>query len=176
MTLSYEFKDLSAYKLSDFHLNGDYTFWEVRLVGLSDTVKTLFSYDSTAYQNLSPDQQKKIKETSSARGWGRCFPGGCYAYGIAVKGDSVKRIPGDLSLLSFFGPIDTEAELHFYLWRKPYYGKLISYKKIKSGYHVLVIKTNSCFNKYDKDLISVHRDGKITILKTLSTKTSQGCV
>jgi hypothetical protein len=146
------------------------------LVGLPDTVKTLFSYDSSAYRNLSTDQHKKIKAAASKRGWQRCFPGGCYAYGIAVKGGSVRRIPRDLKLLIFFGSIDTEAELHFYLWTKPFYTKLISYKKVKSGYHVLVIKTNSCFNKYDKDLISVHKNGKITILKTLSSKKSQGCV
>src|SRR5699024_11595455 len=34
LTLPHKFRDQSAYHLSDFHLNGQYTYWEVRRNGI----------------------------------------------------------------------------------------------------------------------------------------------
>lgn len=102
-----------------------------------------------------------------------CIPGGCSGYGVALKGDTVELIISEEDLLSFFGRIDTEVELKFWLWAN-FYTKFISYKKVKSGYKAIVKKNNYC-GKIEKKLIFVNQDGSIAELETISTETYQGC-
>ncbi|HLR25526.1 MAG TPA: hypothetical protein VK112_06635 [Fodinibius sp.] len=176
LTLPHEFRDQSAYHLSDFHLNGQYTYWEVRRNGIPDTTthETIRSYDNSIYESLSSGQRQKIKAATTQRGFVQlCIPGGCSGYGVALHGDTVELIDSDKKLLTFFGPIDTEAELHLWLWAK-FYSAFISYKKETSGYQAIVKEDNYC-GEIKKKLILVNQDGAITDLKTISTETYRGC-
>lgn len=175
-SLPNKFHDQSAYNFSDFQLNGDYTYWEVRRNGVPDTTKhkTILSYNRSIYQSLSSKQHQKIKAVTTQRGFVQlCIPGGCSGYAVALKGDTVELIDSDKELLTFFGKIDTEAELHTWLWAK-FYSEVISYKKEKSGYQAIVKKDNYC-GEIKKKLILVNQDGSITDLQTISTETYQGC-
>src|SRR5699024_12472168 len=73
LTLPHKFRDQSAYHLSDFHLNGQYTYWEVRRNGIPDTTthETIRSYDNSIYESLSSGQRQKIKAATTQREIGR---------------------------------------------------------------------------------------------------------
>jgi hypothetical protein len=166
ISLPNKFRGLSTYKLSGFDVNGNYKYWEVRCHLRYTTDRTMFSYGAIPTANF----QKEIKNTTSKKGFAVGCEGmnPCTYYVVAIRNHSVELITNMQEFKTFLGPIDTEAELNVWLWAHSYGRE--SYKKEGSlSYHAIVKEGYTC-GIIKKELISVSRNGKITKLKTISSK------
>lgn len=175
---SNKFGDISEYSLSDFSLNKNYEYWEVRrghVVSKPEIPdEVLMSFDKKALITLSEAQRLNLKNADSDIGFSaQCLPGYCPIYGVAIIGNSTILLTSKLELLNLFGKIDTIAELDVWLWANNY--SPIYYEKVESGYMVVVSWDGLCGTR-GEDLIFVDYNGNLTKQKTISTETYKGCV
>ncbi|MGF1732192.1 hypothetical protein [Photobacterium kasasachensis] len=167
-----------SYKLSDFTLNENYAYWEVRQGNMSHQESSedivLNKFDDDIYSNLSTEQVNLLAEADTNYGFdSRCAPMYCPIYGVAILGTQVTLIESNTDLISFFGEVDTEAELSYLL--SVGYANAKYYEKNEIGYKVIIEWDNLCGTR-GENLIQVHKNGTVELLKELSTEEYQGCV
>lgn len=158
-----------AYVLADFTLSDTYAYWEIRRgePGIPEIdYIVIASFDEERLQSLTDAQLEALAVASADIGFrSECEPGGCPVYGVAIKGDFPVLITSDAQLLSFFGQIDTPAELSLWLTAHDY--TPVSYEETAAGYLAVADWDNLCGTR-GSDLLFVGSDGVITVQRTLS--------
>lgn len=173
--LANSFQAKDEYSLSDFTLNNNYSYWEIRMnyPNSGETNTPLQSYQEDENKKLTQAQQSRLKDVKSNAGFlDLCYPEKCPVYGVSLVDNTTIMLTTDDSLLAFFGLIDTEAELNIWLWANNYEG--LSYQKVGNGYQVVANWNNLCGTR-GKDLVYVDENGKITKLKGFSTHEYGSC-
>jgi len=164
--------------LSSFSLNDNYIYWEIRVGNMfhqeEDEDEVILRYDDEVLSELTPAQIKLLENADTNNGFDAyCAPGYCPVYGVALLVDSVFIIESRQDLLTFFGSIDTLAELSRWLDTNGY--SLRKYENIASGYRVIAAWDNDCGTR-GEDLVEVLLDGTINKIKELSSEEYNGCV
>jgi hypothetical protein len=175
---SNEFGVKSEYSLSDFSLNNDYKYWEVRIRDVGSDPEypdeVLMSFDEDSFMSLSETQKLNLENAGSDIGFSaQCLPGYCPIYGVAIIEDSTILLTSKGELSDFFGEINTIAELHVWLWANDYASKY--YEKVDSGYMVVVSWDSLCGTR-GMDLVFVDYNGSIAKQETISTENYEGCL
>jgi hypothetical protein len=175
---SNEFGVISEYSVSDFSLNENYEYWEIRRGNTGSEPSTpdevLMSFDEDALVTLSEAQRLNLENADSDIGFSaQCLPGYCPIYGVTIFEDSTTLLTSKGELSDFWGEIDTIAELHVWLWANDYGSKY--YEIVDSGYMVVVSWDSLCGTR-GEDLIFVDYSGNITKQEEISTETYQWCV
>ncbi|MGH1471388.1 MAG: hypothetical protein ACRBCS_09355 [Cellvibrionaceae bacterium] len=181
VVLNESFYHLDEYELADFTLSEDFEYWEVRKGETVDgnfiieSEEILYVYDDNAFANLSNQQVTDLDATFSANGFrASCEPDYCPFYGVAVMGNTTALIDSKSELLDFFEDIDTEAELHLWLWANDY--KALSYELVPSGYLAVVRWSNGCDRRGEK-IVYVDFDGDISTQRVIFVEKYNGpCV
>ncbi|WP_300426627.1 hypothetical protein [uncultured Thalassolituus sp.] len=180
-----EFGGKSNYVLSDFDLNNEVRYWEIRMgplpqsewrdeIGYLYEYDVLYQFDETGLASLSEQEVQNLNDVDSQYGFSsECLPDYCPIYGVSVQGGSVVVIASDQELLDFFGTINTHAELDVWLWAKSYQARY--YQEVEGGYMVVVAWDNLCGTS-GEDLIFVDHNGVITKQREISRESYSGCV
>lgn len=172
----------NEYILSDFNLNANYLYWEIRRGALPgqdvSTYEVIAKYDDVSYSHLDSTQIQIINATSSQNGFaGQCLPSYCPIYAVALIDYDVSIIDSVSKLKAFFGEIDTEAELFILLSYAQDYALSTepeTYEETDYGY-LVVLKWDTLCQLRGKDLVKVYRDGTIEKIKEISRETYSGC-
>lgn len=131
------FQPIPDYAFDDFQLDSNVLYWEIR-AGNRDpraggTTEAVWRYDTDRYQALTDEQQAQLDATeSTGRLQDSCMTEYCVNYGAAITEDGVEVLHDEPGLLAFFGRIDSEAELNFWLWANEYNG--LTYEVVDAGY------------------------------------------
>ena len=171
------------YLISDFRLSSTYKYWEIRINNGSRQDPTDYEvrsrFDVNIFRTLSNDTVTHLENTRSEYGFdAECLPGYCPIYAVAIDDDNDTHILDSKPLLkSFFGQIDTEAELYF--WVKYGAGREsglpIQYETQGNGYDV-IIRWDSLCGVRGTRLIHVSTDGETQPIKDLTEESYEGCV
>jgi hypothetical protein len=165
-----------SYSLTDFNLNDDYRYWEIRQ-GNSSYQKAghtvLQKFDTNKHSTLTSDQISRLQKINVDNGYdSTCRPEYCPIYGVAVLSDSFFTIESETDLITFFDEIDTEAELYVYLSKSGSQAK--TYEKNGLGYKALVSWDNYCGTR-GENLVQVFTDGTVEVIREISVSEYNGC-
>ncbi len=165
------------YTLSDFNLNDDYSYWEIRQGNnhYQDEEHTVLQkFDEEKHAQLSSKQKYQLNALNIDYGFdSKCLPDYCPVYGAALLNDSIFTVQSKSELLTFFQHIDTEAEVYIYLSTQGSTAK--AYEKNALGYKVLLAWDNSCGSR-GENLVQVYSDGTVEVIQELSTTEYDGCI
>ncbi|MGI1678787.1 MAG: hypothetical protein K6L75_08655 [Cellvibrionaceae bacterium] len=178
VVLNESFYNLDEYELADFNLSDDFDYWEVRKGEVRDgnfivePEEILYVYDDDAFAGLSNQQVADLDATVSRNGFiAFCQPDYCPIYGVTVIGNGTALIDSKSELLDFFEDIDTEAELHLWLWANDY--TALSYELAPSGYLAVVRWSNGCDRRGEK-IVYVDFDGDISTQRVIFVEKYNG--
>jgi hypothetical protein len=163
---------------SSFNLSDEYIYWEIRVGNMSHQDSTddevVVRYDEDIFLNLSPVQKSQLASTDSITGFDAwCAPSFCPVFGVALLPNEAIVIESRQDLLSFFGIIDTVAELSRWISTNNY--GLRKYEITDYGYRVVASWDNDCGTR-GEDLIKIFHDGTIEKIRELSSESYNGCV
>jgi hypothetical protein len=104
------------YQLANFNLSDEYGYWKIRRGNMSrqeeSNDEVLYQFDEDIYSTLSAEKINLLNFADSNNGFdAQSAPAFCPIYAVALLQDSTFTI----ELLTFFGDIDTEAELYHFL-------------------------------------------------------------
>jgi len=169
-------------RFSDFNLNDEYIYWEVRRGNLPDEEyfedDVIARFDESILPTLTETQRDLLSSADTNNGFDvQCRPFYCPIYGVALLDDSTFIIESQSDMIYFFDGIDTTAELSSWLSISSSLGTTSAkyYEKNESGYRVILDYDNLCGTK-GTNLIQVYTDGTVELIKELSKKTYDGCV
>ena len=175
-----EFPEITVF--SDFSLNDEYIYWEVRRGNLPDEEyfedAVIARFDESILTTLTETQRDLLSSADTNNGFDvQCRPAFCPIYGVALLNDSVFIIESQSDMIYFFDGIDTTAELSSWLSISSSLGDTSPkyYEKNESGYRVILDYDDLCGTK-GTNLIQVYTDGTVELIKELSTETYDGCV
>lgn len=170
VALDSEFSDIESYEPSDFTLSNGVIYWEVtvNVTNLSEepTLEPKYRFSEADYASLSEAQKSDLSAAFSNTGFKRygCEPEHCPVYVLALQAEGdVRIVDSGAELAEFFGPIDTEAELHVYLWAHNYNPQ--RFEEAPGGYRAIVERL-TC-QAVITDLLFVDHDGAITLVQEL---------
>ena len=179
-----DFNNIAGYRSNDFSLSQDVTYWDIRLYygddewsSEADETRVIFAYDDDSYSSLTEIEKALLEgdEALSDSGFsGQCAPGYCPVYIAGIADEELFLIVSDAELLSFFNDsIDTEAELHIWLWQEGL--DALKYRSVAGGYEVLADYDNLC-GTVTTLVLFVDFNGVMTVEEQLVTETYSGCV
>lgn len=161
------FKAIASYNAADFNLSLNVDYWELRQQDRDTdpaiSASALVQLDVTDYEALAYSIKAEIDAYRNDVGFGgNCLPTACVLYILYVIDDTLGDVTSKTALVDFFGGIDTEAELAYYL--KYAYGyQVISYDEVAGGYNVYY-QLNGCSSK-TWHIAFVDTNGVITGIK-----------
>src|SRR5690606_5287004 len=174
------FLPLDEYQSDDFNLTEDALYWETRIgpalsAGVPQVFRhqLLFFYAQEALVATFENRLDELVQVEPLTGFAdKCFPSRCLAYIAGLNPQSDFTILTDQELASFFGEIDTEAELAYWLWSADYIP--LDYMVEDSGFEVTVETSVVCPQRSRLRLF-VDANGVITPVETLSSESVETC-
>jgi len=176
------FQPLDQYQYEDFNLTEDVLYWETRigpsqLAGVPQVSRheLLFFYAQEALAATFEDRLDELLQNDEPlTGFAdKCFPSRCLAYIAGLNPQSNFTILTDQELANFFGEIDTEAELAYWLWSEDYIP--LDYQAEDSGFEVTVETSIVCPQRA-RLRVFVDANGVITPVENLPPESVETCV
>lgn len=144
------FQPLDQYQYDDFNLSEDVLYWETR-VGPALAAGTpqvfrhqlLFFYAQEELVASFEDRLDELPQEEPLTGFAdNCYPSRCLIYIAGLTPESSFTILTDQELVNFFGDLDTEAELAYWLWSEGYIPR--DFMAVDSGFEATVETSILC--------------------------------
>src|SRR5690606_22201765 len=175
------FLPLDEYQSDDFNLTEDALYWETRIgpalsAGVPQVFRhqLLFFYAQEALVATFDNRSDELVQVEPLTGFAdKCFPSRCLAYIAGLNPQRDFTILTDQELANFFGEIDTEAELAYWLWSEDYIP--LDYQAEDSGFEVTVETSIVCPQRA-RLRVFVDANGVITPVENLPPESVETCV